>query len=91
MRVAAAMLPMLKSCLLLPVAMAAPHIVTLVSDDLGWSNIGFHNDAVISPHLDALHGEGIEVRRRDDAPGRDRRPLPSDRARARRRLPCQPR
>ena len=24
-----------------------PHIVTLISDDLGWNNIGFHNNVTL--------------------------------------------
>ena len=40
-----------------------PHIVALMSDDLGWNNIGFHNPAVHSPNIDALRYDGIELTR----------------------------
>ena len=45
------------------VAAKPPHIIVLLSDDLGWSNVGFHNDQVHTPHIDALHAEGIELTR----------------------------
>ena len=40
-----------------------PHIIVLLSDDLGWNNVGFHNEAVHTPHLDTLRTSGIELTR----------------------------
>lgn len=36
-----------------------PNIVLIVSDDQGWSDIGYNNAAVHSPRLDALAREGV--------------------------------
>eukprot|EP00117_Sycon_ciliatum_P044235 scpid60590/ scgid4143/ Arylsulfatase B; N-acetylgalactosamine-4-sulfatase len=36
-----------------------PHILFVVADDLGWNDIGFRNDAVLTPNLDALAREGV--------------------------------
>ena len=44
-------------------ASAAPHIISLMSDDVGWNNVGFHNSAVSSPNIDALRSDGIELTR----------------------------
>ena len=32
-----------------------------LTDDLGWNSPGFHNPNVISPTLDALHANGVEL------------------------------
>ena len=44
-------------------AIRPPHIIVLLSDDLGWNNVGFHNEAVHTPHLDTLRTSGIELTR----------------------------
>lgn len=36
-----------------------PNIVVILSDDQGWADIGYHNDAVYSPNLDALAHGGV--------------------------------
>lgn len=38
-----------------------PNVVLIVSDDQGWGDIGYNNDAVYSPHLDALAQEGATL------------------------------
>ena len=50
-------------------AVAAPNVVILLADDLGWNAVGFHNDAdpdrdgFSTPHLDRLCREGVELDR----------------------------
>ena len=40
-----------------------PHIVTVIVDDLGWANVGWHNDRgapeVRTPNADSLAAEGV--------------------------------
>jgi len=36
-----------------------PNIVVILADDLGYNDVSWHNEAVISPHLDKLATEGI--------------------------------
>ncbi|XP_013412440.1 arylsulfatase J [Lingula anatina] len=38
-----------------------PHIVFLLADDLGWNDIGYHNDEVKTPTLDRLAAEGVKL------------------------------
>lgn len=38
-----------------------PHLIYILIDDLGWSNIGFHNKAVLTPNVDALVQDGVEL------------------------------
>ncbi len=40
-----------------------PNIVVIVSDDQGWNNVGYHNKAVKTPHIDSLAREGVELDR----------------------------
>jgi len=40
-----------------------PHIVMFVVDDLGWYNVGWHNQEMITPHSDQLVREGVELDR----------------------------
>ena len=40
-----------------------PNIVQFVIDDMGWSNIGYHNDHAITPQLDAEAHAGIILSR----------------------------
>ncbi|MGV3540173.1 MAG: sulfatase-like hydrolase/transferase [Rufibacter sp.] len=42
---------------------AKPNIIIIVADDMGWSNIGFHNPQVITPNLDKLTNNGVELTR----------------------------
>jgi arylsulfatase B len=57
------------------VAASPPHIIVLMSDDLGWNNVGFHNARVHTPHLDALRAAGVELSRHYGASARARAPL----------------
>lgn len=35
-----------------------PHIVVLMADDLGWSDVGYHGGGIETPRLDALAAQG---------------------------------
>ena len=45
-----------------PMRAALPNLVMVLTDDLGW-NTAWHNPDVISPTLDAMVKESIEMRR----------------------------
>jgi len=51
--------------LLLPLLHVAtakqPHIAFFLTDDLGYNSPGFHNEELNTPHLDALHADGVEL------------------------------
>ena len=36
-----------------------PNVVVIVIDDMGWADIGYHNDQIRSPNLDRLAREGV--------------------------------
>ncbi|XP_067950981.1 arylsulfatase B-like [Watersipora subatra] len=38
-----------------------PNIIFIMADDLGWNDVGFHNDLVQTPHLNWLARNGIEL------------------------------
>ena len=38
-----------------------PHIVILVADDLGFNDISWHNDMVLSPNLARLASQGVTL------------------------------
>eukprot|EP01065_Artemidia_motanka_P035480 TRINITY_DN43383_c0_g1_i1.p1 TRINITY_DN43383_c0_g1~~TRINITY_DN43383_c0_g1_i1.p1 ORF type:complete len:536 (+),score=179.18 TRINITY_DN43383_c0_g1_i1:86-1609(+) len=38
-----------------------PHLLFVLSDDLGYSNVGFHNPLAHTPNLDQLKKEGVEL------------------------------
>ena len=40
-----------------------PHVVFFMADDTGWSNVGWHNEQMKTPHADALVKEGVELDR----------------------------
>lgn len=40
-----------------------PHILMLIVDDLGWNNVGWHNKDMLTPHMDQLVAEGLELDR----------------------------
>lgn len=40
-----------------------PHILLWVTDDQGWSNVGYHNSLVSTPNMDKLSSEGIRLDR----------------------------
>lgn len=40
-----------------------PHLLFLLSDDQGWSNVGFHNPRVLTPAINELRYHGVELTR----------------------------
>ena len=38
-----------------------PHILFVVVDDLGWSDVGFHGSKIRTPNIDKLASEGVEL------------------------------
>ena len=40
-----------------------PHIVHIVADDIGWNDLGYANNAIHTPHIDALAGAGVTLGR----------------------------
>jgi arylsulfatase A-like enzyme len=36
-----------------------PNIIILFADDLGWADLGYKQQKFITPHIDALHAEGV--------------------------------
>lgn len=45
-------------CFAAPHGEAAPSIVYILADDLGWKDVGFHRGTIPTPHLDRLAREG---------------------------------
>eukprot|EP00937_MAST-01D_sp_MAST-1D-sp2_P005845 g5845.t1 len=41
----------------------APHVVYFLVDDMGWANVGFHNDEPLTPTIDALARGGAQLER----------------------------
>jgi len=40
-------------------AASTPHILFVVVDDLGWSDVGFHGSKMQTPNIDLLASEGV--------------------------------
>ena len=40
-------------------AFKQPHILLLLVDDLGWSDVGFHGSKIRTPNVDKLASEGV--------------------------------
>ena len=36
-----------------------PNIILLVSDDMGWNEVGYHGSKIATPHIDALAAGGM--------------------------------
>lgn len=40
-----------------------PNVVVIVADDLGWGDVGYHNESVHTPHLNQLAKDGLRLER----------------------------
>ncbi|MEM9015897.1 MAG: arylsulfatase [Verrucomicrobiota bacterium] len=40
-----------------------PNLVIIVSDDMGWNDVGYHGGVAETPHIDSLARDGIELDR----------------------------
>ena len=40
---------------------ARPNVIVVMGDDLGWNDVGYHGPQVISPNIDRLAREGVEL------------------------------
>ena len=40
-------------------AASPPHILFVVADDFGWSDVGFHGSKIQTPNIDKLASEGV--------------------------------
>ena len=50
--------------LALPVLVgAAPNVVFLVADDLGWNDVGYHGSEIQTPNIDAIAESGVHLER----------------------------
>jgi hypothetical protein len=40
-----------------------PNIIVIIADDLGWNDLGYHNNGtdIKTPYIDQLAGEGIKL------------------------------
>ena len=41
----------------------SPHILFMLADDLGYANVGWHNKDVLTPRLDGLVANGLQLER----------------------------
>jgi arylsulfatase B len=49
------------SCLAAEANAQKPNIVIIVADDLGWKDVGYHGGDIVTPNLDRLATEGIQL------------------------------
>ncbi len=42
---------------------AKPNVVFMMADDLGWNDVGYHGSEILTPNIDRLAGEGVELDR----------------------------
>lgn len=47
----------------LSVQAGPPNIIILLADDLGWNDVGYHNENVQTPSIDSIAASGIELNR----------------------------
>ncbi|XP_006818339.1 arylsulfatase B-like [Saccoglossus kowalevskii] len=50
---------LVSSCTL--VSSSRPHIIFILADDLGWSDVGYHGSVIKTPNIDALASEGVKL------------------------------
>lgn len=43
------------------IAHSRPNIIIIVSDDTGWNDVGYHNQQIITPNIDRLAQNGVEL------------------------------
>tara|TARA_B100001057_G_scaffold500230_1_gene614172 strand:+ start:3418 stop:4839 length:1422 start_codon:yes stop_codon:yes gene_type:complete len=41
----------------------SPNILIILVDDLGWSDVGYHNDEASTPNIDSIASKGVELDR----------------------------
>ncbi len=44
-------------------AQQKPNVIIIVADDLGWNDVGYHNGAMITPNINSLAAQGVELNR----------------------------
>ena len=44
-------------------ASVPPHLIMTVIDDLGWSDVGYHNPDLQTPNINRLASEGVKLER----------------------------
>ena len=48
-------------------SISKPNMVILLVDDLGWGDVGYHNENAVSPHIDGIAAQGVEFERLAEA------------------------
>ncbi|CAG2177514.1 unnamed protein product [Oppiella nova] len=38
---------------------APPNVIVFMADDMGWTDVGYHSDHVLTPNIDTLAADGI--------------------------------
>ena len=44
-------------------AVAAPNVVILIADDMGWGDVGYHDSEIRTPEIDRLASAGVKLER----------------------------
>ena len=57
---------LLFSCSL--IALDKPNIIIILTDDLGWGDVSYHDGPIPTPNIDALANRGVEMNRFYSAP-----------------------
>ena len=52
---------LLSSCFALAAPKEKPNIVIIVADDLGWKDLGYHGGDILTPNIDKLAKEGVQL------------------------------